>query len=248
MKVRIVHTFINRVQRPIPKNFGIKIEGEEILVPTELTRWLGGTGNVQTPECLVSVIHSFPSCLIEFCQSSLAEVEQIKLGFFKELEGKVSNDYLYPPPPPERIYDALCPPELSWQIGKTAGSIVFVDEVERCVSLFDDIERAKEIQSGKLNLSIADFFSEIGVEDLDSRMIPGLSRKEQEKRLLLLFILESEIYLKVKVPSINELTVEILRDAIGKVKRGKLVITEPDTTPERYLSLQIHFRQQFSVS
>ena len=236
MRVRIVDTRIDHTQRPIPKNFGIQIEDDELLVPQELVAYLGGRNNVKTPESLVSVIVAFPSALLElFIGASIDEVADTKAEFFTALEGKVPGEFLNPPPPPKRAYNALPPPGMEWQAGRTVQDISFVKDAEVCVLLFEAVEKAKKIKSGELDFSVADSFSELGI-DFDSQMMPGRSREEEEQRLLDEFISMSEQYLRAKVPSLGERSVELLRAAIGQVKRGKLVLPE-FTTPEQYLKV-----------
>ena len=109
MQVRIINTRIDCTQKPVPRNFGIQVTSTEILVPEELVEQLGGTNNVQTPEELVSVINAFPSVLVALFQAPVAEVNKTKRELFKELQGIVSEEHLYPPTPPKFTCGAFGP-------------------------------------------------------------------------------------------------------------------------------------------
>jgi len=56
-----------------------------------------------------------------------------------------------PPPPPKMAFGALPPPEMEWQEGRTAASIVFVNQAERTVLLLQS--KIEEVKSKKLELT-----------------------------------------------------------------------------------------------
>ena len=100
----------SQVAKATPGDFGITIIDDTAFVPQDIANMCQVMG-VQNVEELLSLAHSFPSCIIGLLGWTHNNVTLARRAAVQQFTGIVADEFLNPPSPPKRTYGAFAPPK-----------------------------------------------------------------------------------------------------------------------------------------
>lgn len=201
-----------------PKSFAARMERDDelLLVPQDLGKFASQYG-IRNAEELLSYLWSFPTAFTTLLNWSYEDLQEATTELVNQVCGKVRDEFLSPPKPQKREYISP-PPQLSWQIGKSAAAISFVNTVNRC---FWSIGFLTKLDQGEI--------------DTEELIIPPDATQEQIDEIIKQYAQNARSFIASNMPSEFGLEdIGILGDVVEKVTEGKLDFTE-FVTPKQYL-------------
>lgn len=116
-------------REPSFENFGATIENGVLVLPEKLARACG-RGVLRSAEQILSKLHTWPTSFSHELGWTIDQVGRAREGLVTMLEGRVSENFLRPPPPRRVAFGAMPPPGAPAQPGhvvtkEEAGTAVY---------------------------------------------------------------------------------------------------------------------------